>query len=69
MRVAVSAMRKVFMVSRCVLCTTPDVIVMKKHDSVIEPNTGLRRIIFSTGVLAVLLVCAGTAAGEEAAAA
>lgn len=45
-----------------------DVIVMKKHDSVIEPNTGLRRMIFSAGVIAVLLVCAGTVAGEEVAA-
>ena len=72
MRVAVSAMRKVFMVSRCVLCTIPDAVVMKKHDSVIEPHTGLRMIIFSAGVLVVLLACAGTAAGaaagEEAAA-
>ena len=46
------------------LCTTLDVIVMKKHDSVIEPPTGLRMMIFGAGVLAVLLLaCAGMAAG------
>ena len=66
MRVAVSAMRKVFMVSRCVLCTAPDVVVMKKHDSVIEPHTGLRMMIVGAGVLAVLLACTGTAAGAAA---
>lgn len=72
MMVAVSAMRKVFMYRDVYCVLTPDVIVMKKHDSVIEPHTGLRRIIFGAGVIAVLLVGAGMAAGatagEEAAA-
>ena len=58
-------MRKVFVGLRCVLCTTLDVIVMKKHDSVIEPHTGLRMMIFGAGVLAVLLACACTAAGAD----
>ena len=68
--VAVSAMRKVFVGLRCVLCTTLDVIVMKKHDSVIEPHAGLRMMIFSAGVLVVLLegMVAGVAASEEVAA-
>lgn len=58
---------------RCVLCTTPDVVVMKMHDRIIGSRTGLRMMMFGAGVLAVLvLACAGTAAGaaagEEAAA-
>jgi hypothetical protein len=36
-----------------VLCTTPDVVVMKMHDCVIGSRTGLRMMIFSAGVLAV----------------
>ena len=56
-------MRKVFVGLRCVLCTAPDVVVMKIHDSVIELRTGLRMMMLIAGVLAVLLVCAGTAAG------
>ena len=57
-------MRKVFMGLRCVLCTAPDVVVMKMHDSVIELRTGLRMTMFSAGVLAVLvLACVGAAAG------
>ena len=39
-------------------CTTPDVVVMKIHDRVIELRTGLRMMMFSAGVLAVLLACA-----------
>ncbi len=45
---------------------------MKVHDCVIGSRTGLRMMMFNAGVLAVLLACAGTAAGaaagEEAAA-
>jgi len=52
---------------RCVLCTAPDVVVMKMHDCVIGSRTGLRMMIFGAGVLAVLLLaCAGTAAGAAA---
>ena len=32
------------------LCTTPDVVVMKMHDSVIELRTGLRMMMFGAGV-------------------
>ena len=57
---------------RCVLCTAPDVVVMKMHDCVIGSRTGLRMMIVGAGVLAVLLLAcagaAGVAAGEEAAA-
>ncbi len=54
------------------ICGIPDVIVMKGHDCVIGSRTGLWTMMFSAGVIAVLLVCAGTAAGaaggeEEAA--
>jgi hypothetical protein len=42
----------------------PDVIVMKGHDCVIGSRTGLWTMMFSAGVLAVLLLaCVGTAAG------
>ena len=51
---------------RCVLCTALDVVVMKMHDSIIGSRTGLWTMMFSAGVLAVLLACA--AASEEAAA-
>ena len=51
---------------RCVLCTTPDVIVMKMHDCVIGSRTGLRMMMFGAGVLAVLLACAGAAAVDAA---
>jgi parallel beta-helix repeat protein len=40
----------------------PDVVVMKMHDGAIGSRTGLRMML-SAGVLAVLLACAGTAAG------
>jgi hypothetical protein len=51
----------------CVMYATPDVVVMKMHDCVIEPRTGLRMVMFGAGVLAVLvLACAGTAAGAAA---
>ena len=50
---------------RCVLCTAPDVVVMKMHDCVIGSRTGLRMMMFSAGVLAVLLACAGAAAGAS----
>ena len=57
-------MRKAFVGLRCVLCITPDVVVMKMHDCVIGSHTGLRMMIVGAGVLAVLLLaCAGTAAG------
>ena len=36
---------------------------MKRYDRVIEPRTGLRMLMFDAGVLAVLLVCRGVAAG------
>jgi hypothetical protein len=60
-------MRKVFVGLRCVFCTAPDVVVMKRHILMIELRTGLRMMMLSAGVLAVLLVlaCAGTAAGAE----
>ena len=46
------------------LCTALDVIVMKRHNSVIGSHTGLRMMIFGAGVLAVLLLAyAGTAWG------
>ena len=51
---------------RCVLCTAPDVVVMKMHDCVIGSRTGLRMMIVGAGVLAVLLACAGAAAGAAA---
>ena len=44
------------------LCTTPDVVVMKIYDRVIELHTGLRMMLFSAGT------AAGAAASEEAAA-
>ena len=57
-------MRKVFIILRCVLSNTLDVVVMKRHASVIGSHTVLRTMIFGAGVIAVLLfVCAGTAAG------
>ena len=37
-------------------CTTPDVVVMKKYDRVIGSRAGLRTMMFSAGVLAVVLV-------------
>jgi hypothetical protein len=46
-----------------VRCNTLDVIVMKRHTSVIGSHTGLWTMMLSAGVLAVLLLaCAGTAA-------
>jgi len=48
---------------RCVINRIPDVAVMKRHDCVIGSRTGLRMMMFSAGVLAVLLACAGMAAG------
>ena len=48
---------------RCVLCTAPDVVVMKMHDSVIGSRTGLRMMMFSAGVLAAVLE--GTVAGAD----
>jgi len=52
-------MRKAFMGLRHVMSRIPDVVVMKWHDRVIELRTGLRMMMFSVGVLAVLLACAG----------
>ena len=46
-----------------VRCNTLDVIVMNRHASVIGSHTGLWTMMLSAGVLAVLLACAGTAAG------
>jgi hypothetical protein len=46
----------------CVGCSTPELIVMKRR----LPTTEIRillRTILSAGVLAMLLACAGTAAG------
>ena len=37
---------------RCVLCTAPDVVVMKMHDCVIGSRTGLRMMMFSAGTAA-----------------
>ena len=54
-------MRKVLVGLQCVLCTIPDVIVMKGHDCVIGSRAGLRMVV-STGT------AAGATAGEEAAA-
>ncbi|MEA2003870.1 MAG: hypothetical protein U9O53_02825 [archaeon] len=59
-------MRKVFVGLRYVLCTAPDVVVMTRHDCVIELRTGLRMVIFSASVLAG--TAAGATADEEAAA-
>ena len=47
------------------LCTTPDVVVMRMHDRVIELRTGLRMMIFSAGMLAGAGTAAGAIAGEE----
>jgi hypothetical protein len=59
----VSAMRKVFMVLRCVVISILDVIAMKRHDYMIGSHTCLRAML-GAGVLAVLLLArAGTAAG------
>ena len=44
------------------LSSTLDVVVMKGHDCVIGSRTGLRAMLCA-GVLAVLIACAGTAAG------
>jgi hypothetical protein len=44
----------------------PEMIVVIRHILVIGSRTGLRTML-SAGVLAVLLACAGTAAGEAAA--
>ena len=46
------------------LCTIPDVVVMKRHILMIEPRTGLRTMLIA-GMIAVLLACAGTAAGVD----
>ena len=52
---------------QCVLCTAPDVVVMKMHDRVIGSRTGLRMMMFGAGVLAMLvLACMGAAAGAGA---
>ena len=46
------------------LSNTLDVVVMKRHASVIGSHTGLWAMMLGAGVLAVLLLaCAGTAAG------
>jgi hypothetical protein len=54
--------QKAFKGLRGVLCSTPDVVVMKGHDCAIGSRTGLRAMLFA-GVLVLLLACTGTAAG------
>ncbi len=54
--------QKVFIGLRCVIGSTMDVVVVKRRDCVIGSYTVLRTILI-TGVLAVLLACAGTGAG------
>jgi len=51
-----------------VVSNIPEMVVMIRHILVIGFRTGLRMMMFSAGVLAVLLACAGAAASEEAAA-
>jgi len=47
-----------------VLSNTLDVVVMKRHASVIGSHTGLWAMMLGAGVLAVLLLaCVGAAAG------
>ena len=47
----------------CVGCNMAELIPMTRYSHLLETRTGLRMMIFGAGVLAVLLACAGTAAG------
>ena len=40
-----------------------ELIPMTRYSHLLETRTGLRMMIFGAGVLALLLACAGTAAG------
>ena len=47
----------------CVECNIAKLIVMIRYSPLLETRIVLRTMIFGAGVLAVLLACAGTAAG------
>ena len=53
-------MRKVFIILRCVLSNTLDVVVMKRYTSVIGSHTGLWTMMLGAGVLAVLMLAGAT---------